>query len=102
MLAEKAKKRQGARTDLTVNIQPSEGGKFKQQETRYILAHNCHVSKNTIDKTAFIKQDADEETLNPVDSESTGYGAIFIVKINSIADYADEAVKQRVHSSEPN
>ncbi len=63
VVAAEAKKRQGARTDLTVNIQPSEGGKLKRQETRDILAHNCHVSKNTIDKTAFIKQHADEETL---------------------------------------
>jgi len=34
--------------------------------------------------------------LEPVDSESTGYGTVSIVKINCIADYADEAVKQRV------
>lgn len=64
LLAEEAKKRQGARNDLMNNIQPSEGGMLNGRETRDVLAHNCRVSKNTIDKADFIKQHADDETLD--------------------------------------
>ncbi len=61
MLAEEARKRMEAgRADPV----PSEGTGFNGQKTRDILAQNCRVSKNTIDKADFIKHHADEETLD--------------------------------------
>ena len=40
--------------------------------------------------------------IQPCAKFCTGYGAVSIVKLNSIADYAAEAVKQRLRFSEPN